>query len=86
MGLSCQLCLREKNQIKSVIDQACCAKMAGYRRSSLYSFMDRDEPGSNLNNKLTINYLMRNYGDRGGCYSSYYTKAEFNNCFIIHSR
>ena len=34
-------------------------------------------------------YLMRNYGDRGGCFdlhnSSYYTKAEFNNCFVIHS-
>ena len=37
-------------------------------------------------------YLMKNYGDRGGCYntlrdlhnSSYDTKAEFNNCFIIH--
>ena len=48
-------------------------------------------------------YLMKNYGDRGGFYpswpqaeadntlrdlhnSSYYTKAEFNNCFIIHSK
>ena len=48
-------------------------------------------------------YLMKNYGDRGGCYpsrpqaeadntlrdlpnSSYDTKAEFNNCFIIHSK
>ena len=40
-------------------------------------------------------YLMKNYGDRGdrGGYntlrdlhnSSYDTKAEFNNCFIIHS-
>ena len=47
--------------------------------------------------------LMKNYGDRGGCYSSrpqaeadntlrdlnnssYDTKAEFNNCFIIHSK
>ena len=47
-------------------------------------------------------YLMKNYGDRGGCYpsrpvaevdntlrdrrnSSYDTKAEFNNCFIIQS-
>ena len=46
--------------------------------------------------------LMKNYGDRGGCYpsrpkaeadntlrdihnSSYDKKAEFNNCFIIHS-
>ena len=40
-------------------------------------------------------YLMKNYGDRGGCYrgcyntlrdihnSSYDTKAEFNNCFIL---
>ena len=45
-------------------------------------------------------YLMKNYGDRGGCYpprptastdntlrdlhnSSYDTKVEFNNCFII---
>ena len=45
-------------------------------------------------------YLIKNYGDRGGCYpprptastdntlrdrhnSSYDTKAEFNNCFII---
>ena len=26
-------------------------------------------------------YLMKNYGDRG-----YDTKAEFNNCFIIHSK
>ena len=48
-------------------------------------------------------YLMKNYGDRGGCYpsgpsaeadntlldldnSSYDTKAEFNNCFIIQSK
>ena len=48
-------------------------------------------------------YLMRNYGDQGGCYplrpyaevdntlrdlhiSSYDTKVEFNNCFIIHSK
>ena len=44
-------------------------------------------------------YLMKNYGDRGGCYtvstdnihrdihnSSCDTKAEFNNCFIIHSK
>ena len=39
-------------------------------------------------------YLMKNYGDRGGCYntlqdlhnSSYDTKTEFNNCFIIHSK
>ena len=48
-------------------------------------------------------YLMKNYGDLGGCYpprptvstdntlldlhnSSYDTKAEFNNCFIIHSK
>ena len=34
-------------------------------------------------------YLMKSYGDRGGCYvvnSSYDTKAEFNNCFIIHSK
>jgi len=42
-------------------------------------------------------YLMKNYGDREGCYqadntlrdrhnSSYDTKAEFNNCFIIHSK
>ena len=45
-------------------------------------------------------YLMKNYGDRGGCYhtastentlqdvhnSSYDTKADFNNCFIIHSK
>ena len=48
-------------------------------------------------------YLMKNYGHRGGCYpsrpwvetdntlrdlhnSSYDTKAEFNNCFIIHSK
>ena len=41
---------------------------------------------------------MKNHGDRGGCYaeadntlqyihnSSYDTKAEFNNCFIIHSK
>ena len=42
-------------------------------------------------------YLMKNNGDRGECYpsrpdntfrdlhnSSYDTKAEFNNCFIIH--
>ena len=27
-------------------------------------------------------YLMKNYGDLGGCY----TKTEFNNCFIIHSK
>ena len=48
-------------------------------------------------------YLVKNYGDRGGCYlsrswaeadktlrdlhnSSYVTKAEFNNCFIIHPK
>ena len=44
-------------------------------------------------------YLVNNYGDRRGCYpaeadntlrdlhnSSYGTKAEFNNCFIIHSK
>ena len=48
-------------------------------------------------------YLMKNYGDGGGCYPSrplaevdntlqdlhnslYDTKAEFNNCFIIHSK
>ena len=42
-------------------------------------------------------YPMKNYGDRGGCYQadntlkdlhnfSYDTKAEFNNCFIIHSK
>ena len=38
-------------------------------------------------------YLMKNYGDRGGCNtlrdlhnSSYDTKTEFNNCFIIHSK
>ena len=43
--------------------------------------------------------LMKNYGDRVGCYPaeadntlgdlhnfSYDTKAEFNNCFIIHSK
>ena len=29
-------------------------------------------------------YLMKNYGDRGDLHnSSYNTKAEFNNCFII---
>ena len=50
-----------------------------------------------------VEYLMKNYGDRGGCYPprptastdntpldlhnfSYGTKAEFNNCFIIHSK
>ena len=43
-------------------------------------------------------YLMKNYGDRGGCTAStdnslrgphnfsYDTKAEFNNCLIIHSK
>ena len=44
-------------------------------------------------------YVMKNYGDRGGCYpaetdntlrdllnSSYDTKAKFNNCFFIHSK
>ena len=42
-------------------------------------------------------YLMKNCGNRGGCYqadntlrnlhnSSYDTKAEFNNSFIIHSK
>ena len=42
-------------------------------------------------------YLMKNYGDRGGWAeadntlldlhnSSYDTKAELNNCFIIHSK
>ena len=39
---------------------------------------------------------MKNSADQGGCYpdnalrdlqnSSYPTKAEFNNCFIIHSK
>ena len=50
-----------------------------------------------------VEYLMKNYGDLGGCYpsslyaeadntlrdlqnSSYDTKAEFNNCFVIHSK
>ena len=41
-------------------------------------------------------YLMKNYGDRGDCHrdntlqdlhnSSYDTKSEFSNCFIIHSK
>ena len=33
-------------------------------------------------------YLMENYGDRPPDLhnSSYDTKAEFNNCFIIHSK
>ena len=41
-------------------------------------------------------YLMKNYGDRGRAEayntlrdlhnSSYDTNAEFNNCFIIHSK
>ena len=44
-------------------------------------------------------HLMKNYEDRGGYYtaegdnilrdlhnSAYDTKAEFNNCFIIHSK
>ena len=48
-------------------------------------------------------YLMKNYGDRGGCIyrgrrprritpfrdlhnSSYDANAQFNNCFIIHSK
>ena len=34
-------------------------------------------------------YLMKNYGDntlRDRHNSSYDTKAEFNNCFIIHSK
>ena len=40
-------------------------------------------------------YLKKNYGDRGGCYdstlrdlhnSSYDMKAEYNSCFIIHSK
>ena len=41
-------------------------------------------------------YLMKNHGDQGGRYSdntlrdlhnfSYDTEAEFNNCFIIHSK
>ena len=48
---------------------------------------------------MRLSIVMKNYGDRGGCYrgvidntlldlhtSSYYTKAEFNNCFIIHSK
>ena len=35
-------------------------------------------------------YHLKNYGERGGCNRprritpSDYTKAEFNNCFIIH--
>ena len=33
---------------------------------------------------------MKNYADRGGCYPPkpkyHQTKAEFNNCFIIHSK
>ena len=35
---------------------------------------------------------MKNSADQGGCYpqrpknTSYPTKAEFNNCFIIHSK
>ena len=58
----------------------------------------------NSDNKQLMNeveYLMKNYGDRGGCYpsrpqadntlrdlhnSSYDTKAEFNYCFFIHSK
>ena len=31
-------------------------------------------------------YLMQNYGDRDLHNSSYDTKAEFNNCFIIYSK
>ena len=40
-------------------------------------------------------YLMKNYGDRGGSYPlilldlhnfSHDTKADFKNCFIIHSK
>ena len=44
-------------------------------------------------------YHLKNYGDIGGCQSasadnillelnnsSYGTKAEFNNCFIVHSK
>ena len=41
-------------------------------------------------------YHMKSYGDQGGCYpgntlrdlhnSSFDAKAEFNNCFIIHSK
>ena len=38
-------------------------------------------------------YVMKNYGVRGGCYldntlhtSSYDTKAEYKSCFIIHSK
>ena len=47
-------------------------------------------------------YLMKNYGEQGGCYPSrprpitpseisiilhmHDTKTEFNNCFIIHSK
>ena len=53
-----------------------------------------------FNNKLMneAGYLMKNYGDRGGCLaeadstlqdlhdSSYDTNAELNSCFIIHSK
>ena len=52
---------------------------------------------------IEAEYLIKNYGDLGGCYlpramalmdntlldlhnSSYDMKAEFNNCFIIHSK
>ena len=38
-------------------------------------------------------YVMKNYGDRGGCYlhntlhnSSYDTKAEYKSCFNIQSK
>ena len=36
-------------------------------------------------------YLMKNYGDLGDTLrdihnSLYHTKAEYNNCFIIHSK
>ena len=29
---------------------------------------------------------MKNSADQGGCYPPRPTKAEFNNCFIIHSK
>ena len=67
---------------------------------------DQSEMGKSMNNEQSMNeaeYLMKNSGDRCGCYpsrpkaeadntlrdihnSSYDKKAEFNNCFIIHSK
>ena len=73
----------------------------------IYRYVFNSRPPLNLSNLVCTNqqllneteYHLKNYGDRGGCYtasagntlrglhnSSDDRKAEFNNFFIIHSK